>query len=56
VYRDEDGVSERALFVIRPDGKVHWSYISPIGINPGVNGVLTALETMDTEALEAIER
>jgi len=25
VYRDKDGVSERALFVIDAEGKVHWS-------------------------------
>ena len=47
VYRDEDGVAERALFVIDSNGIVHWSYISPIGVNPGVNGVLAALESMN---------
>lgn len=46
VYRDEDGVSERALFVIDSKGIVHWSYISPIGVNPGVNGVLAGLESL----------
>ena len=47
VYRDEDGVAERALFVINNKSKVHWSYISPIGVNPGVNGVLDALESLN---------
>ena len=47
VYRDEDGVAERALFVIDNNGIVHWSYISPIGVNPGVNGVLDALESLN---------
>lgn len=44
VYRDQDGTSERALFVIDGEGMVRWSYISPIGINPGADGILTALE------------
>ena len=34
-YREGEGVSERALYVIDPDGMVHWSYISPVGVNPG---------------------
>ena len=46
VYRDKDGVSERALFVIDADGKVHWSYVSPIGVNPGADGILSALEEL----------
>jgi alkyl hydroperoxide reductase subunit AhpC len=46
VYRHGDGVSERALFVINADGVVHWSYVSPIGVNPGADGILTALENL----------
>src|SRR6188508_3015037 len=34
-YRDADGTSERALFVIDSNGQIHWSYISPVGVNPG---------------------
>lgn len=55
VYRDEDGVSERALFLIDGNGMVHWSYISPIGVNPGVNGVLTALESLNSKGNEQYE-
>jgi peroxiredoxin len=44
VYRQGEGVTERALFVIDPEGVIRWSYLSPIGINPGVNGILKALE------------
>jgi peroxiredoxin len=44
VYRDADGTSERALFVIDGDGVVAWSYVSPVGINPGADGILRALE------------
>jgi len=46
VYRQDDGVSERALFVISPEGKIHWSYVSPVGVNPGAAGILTALESL----------
>jgi peroxiredoxin len=46
VYDDSSGISERALFVIDGDGKVHWSYVSPIGVNPGADGVLAALEEL----------
>jgi peroxiredoxin len=45
-YRDKDGVSERALFVLNADGIVHWSYVSPIGVSPGAAGILSALEEL----------
>jgi peroxiredoxin len=45
-YRLEDGVCQRALFVIDPEGTIQWSYVSPIGINPGADGILTALEAL----------
>jgi len=44
VYRDGDGVTERALFVIDGEGIIRWSYVSPIGVNPGAAGILSALE------------
>jgi peroxiredoxin len=43
VYASSEGVSERALFVIDGAGVVRWSYVSPIGVNPGANGILQAL-------------
>jgi peroxiredoxin len=46
VYRDGEGTSERALFVIDGAGTVHWSHVSPIGVNPGADGILDALEGM----------
>jgi peroxiredoxin len=49
VYRDGDGVSERALFVIDSEGVIHWSYVSPLGVNPGANGVLSALEDLENK-------
>jgi peroxiredoxin len=47
-YRHLDGVSERALFVIDPKGTIRWSYVSPIGVNPGADGILTALEALSS--------
>jgi peroxiredoxin len=49
VYRAEDGTSERALYVIDADGVVRWSYVSPVGVNPGADGILRALENLGTE-------
>jgi peroxiredoxin len=46
VYRPQDGQCERALFVIDAEGTVRWSYVSPIGVNPGADGILAALEAL----------
>jgi peroxiredoxin len=51
VYRDKDGTSERALYVIDAGGIVHWSYVSPVGVNPGADGILRALESLGTEGV-----
>jgi peroxiredoxin len=51
VYREEDGTTERALFVIDGDGVIRWSYVSPIGVNPGADGILAALEALDRRAV-----
>jgi len=45
-YRAEDGVCERALFVIDRNGVIAWSYLSPVAINPGADGILKALEDL----------
>ena len=45
-YRDEDGISERALFVLDKEGVIQWSYMSPIDVNPGAAGILQALESL----------
>lgn len=49
VYREEDGTSERALFVIDAAGIIQWSYVSPVGVNPGADGILVALESLRQE-------
>ena len=46
VYREQDGTTERALFVIDAEGIIHWSYVSPVGVNPGADGILSALEEL----------
>lgn len=46
VYREPDGTTERALFVIDAAGVIRWSHVSPIGVNPGADGILRALESL----------
>ena len=45
-YRQEEGVTERALFVIDKNGMITWSYRSPVAVNPGADGILQALEDL----------
>ena len=49
VYRAKEGTTERALFVIDADGIIRWSYVSPVGVNPGADGILRALESLGKE-------
>jgi peroxiredoxin len=53
VYDDTIGMSERALFVLDGDGRIHWSYLSPVGVNPGANGILAALESLSQQGVPA---
>jgi peroxiredoxin len=46
VYNENAGLTERALFVIDKEGVIRWSYLSPMGMNPGADGILTALESL----------
>lgn len=46
VYRDKDGTSERALFLVDAEGVLRWRFVSPLGVNPGADGILEALATM----------
>jgi peroxiredoxin len=45
-YEAKNGESARALFVIDKKGKIAWSYLSPDGVNPGADGILSALEKL----------
>ncbi|MCW3089711.1 MAG: alkyl hydroperoxide reductase/Thiol specific antioxidant/Mal allergen [Ferruginibacter sp.] len=47
VYDDKVGECKRALFVIDEEGLIKWNYLSPVGINPGADGILEALEKLD---------
>ena len=48
-YRESEGVAGRALFVIDGDGVIRWSYLSPVGVNPGAEGILKALEELGNQ-------
>jgi len=52
-YRAEDGTSERAIFVLDADGIIRWSYCSPIAVNPGADGILSALEALPRKSAPA---
>jgi len=47
VYDAGTGESKRALYVIDENSVIRWSYLSPVGINPGADGILNALEEID---------
>ena len=48
-YRDEDGTTERALFVLDENGIIAWSFLAvDIDVNPGADGILNALEKLKT--------
>ena len=46
-YREGEGPSERAIFLVDGEGVIRWSYLSPVGVNPGADGVLEALESLE---------
>jgi peroxiredoxin len=52
-YREQDGFSERALFVLDADGVIRWSHLSPVDVNPGADGILAALEALSPETATA---
>ncbi len=52
-YREGEGTSERALFVLDGDGIIRWSFCSPIAVNPGADGILQALESLGGKSAPA---
>jgi peroxiredoxin len=46
-FKEKIGESARALFVIDDKGIIRWSHLSPDGINPGADGILSALESLN---------
>ena len=51
-YREHDGTTERALFVLDAGGVIRWSYCSPVGVNPGADGILRALDALAGRSAE----
>ena len=47
VYNTKTGECKRALYVIDENGIIRWSYLSPLGVNPGADGILNALEEIE---------
>jgi peroxiredoxin len=45
-YAELTGTAERALFVIDAQGVIRWSFLSPMSVNPGADGILAALESL----------
>jgi len=45
-YDNKIGESVRALFVLDDKGVIRWRYLSPYGVNPGADGILSALEEL----------
>lgn len=48
VYDEENGIEQRALFVIDSDGVIRWSYLSPILEVPPVDGAMKALDELQS--------
>ena len=48
VYDAKAGEAQRALFVLDEQGVIRWNYLSPKGLNPGADGILAALEKLDS--------
>ena len=46
VFDHTDGKSDRALFVVNPEGDIHWREVSPRPVNPGAHGILSALDSL----------
>jgi peroxiredoxin len=49
VYREDEGRSERMVVVLDAEGMACWSRVYPTNLNPGVDGILTTLETMQAQ-------
>lgn len=46
-YDETEGQCKRTLYVIDENGIIRWNYVSPVGINPGADGILDALEELN---------
>ncbi len=48
VFDEAVGESKRALYLIDEHGIITWAYLSPTGVNPGVDDILNALNKKAT--------
>ena len=46
-YDEENGLCKRSIYLIDEEGIIQWNYLSPVGVNPGVDGVLDALDELE---------
>jgi peroxiredoxin len=47
VFDEDLGECKRALYLIDEEGVITWNHLSPIGVNPGADGIMDALEEMN---------
>ncbi|MFC2030078.1 peroxiredoxin [Chloroflexota bacterium] len=52
VYDAQVGHNLRALFVVDAEGIIRWNYVSPSNVNPGADGIISALESLDRRGEE----
>lgn len=52
-YLEDVGEAGRAIFLIDESGTIAWSYLSPLAVNPGADGILDALDEMP--AVESLD-
>lgn len=57
VWRDQDGFSERALYVIDPAGRITWAHVSPyVHHIPDIYELLEAIDRARASAAEPVAR
>ena len=49
VYDGNDGFCDRAIFVIDKDDTIRYSFISPLGVNPGAAEILKTLKEIENK-------
>ena len=48
-YREQEGICERALFLVDANRQIAWSYCSPVAVSPGADGILNALQALSKQ-------
>lgn len=43
IFREDDGISERAVFIVDEDGRIAWKKIYPISERPDIQEIIAAL-------------